>query len=288
MKVAIIGIGLIGGSFAKRIKALYEEVTIYAMDVDEQHIFDALSLNMIDGTLEYSGLKDMDIVIVSVPVDTSLEILPKVLNAVADDTLVFDVGSTKELICNSLKVHPRRRNFLATHPVAGNEYSGPKAAIQELFEGKTSIICEIEMTAFKIQEKALELFEDMGMRIRYMDAKAHDRHMAYVSHLSHISSFMLGKTVMGDERNERDIFDMAESGFESSARLAKSSPSMWTPIFDHNNENIIAALDKYIVNLNHFKQLLMDENYKMLYKSIENANRIKEVLERSHVLLNEL
>ena len=137
-----------------------------------------------------------DIVFLTIPVDIALAVLPKVLDLISDDALVIDVGSTKQRICDMVKEHPKRRNFLAAHPIAGTEFSGPKAALQGLYKDKTNIICEVEKTAFKLQEKALEIFSKIGMRIRYMDAVSHDKHIAYVSHLSHISSFMLGKTVI--------------------------------------------------------------------------------------------
>jgi prephenate dehydrogenase len=147
-----------------------------------------------------------------------------------------------------------------------------------LFQGKTNIICEVEKTAYKQQELALDLFQKLGMRIRYMDPKSHDKHIAYVSHLSHISSFMLGKTVIEKEKNERDIFDMAGSGFESTVRLAKSSPAMWTPIFKQNKDNIIETLDEYILNLTQFKELLQSDNYDEVFNEMQNTNRIKEIL----------
>lgn len=174
--------------------------------------------------------------------------------------------------------HPKRRNFLASHPIAGTEFSGPSAAIEGLYQGKTNIICEVEKTAFKLQERALELLQQMGMRIRYMNPEAHDKHIAYVSHLSHISSFMLGKTVIEKEKNERDIFDMAGSGFESTVRLAKSSPAMWTPIFEQNKDNVIETLEEYIQNLEDFKQLLLEDDYKGIYNEMNDTNKIKEIL----------
>jgi prephenate dehydrogenase len=147
-----------------------------------------------------------------------------------------------------------------------------------LYVGKTNIICEVEKTTFKLQEKALKLFTAIGMRIRYMDPVAHDKHIAYVSHLSHISSFMLGKTVLEKEKNERDIFDMAGSGFASTVRLAKSSPAMWTPIFQQNKENVIETLEEYINNLQHFKELMQQENFDEIYNEMENTNYIKQIL----------
>ena len=239
MNIFIIGIGLIGGSLALDIQEKYPEAKIFGIDSNQKHLDEAFELGVIHQKSTFEELHKATIVIVSIPVDVQITIIPKVLNLINDDALVMDVGSTKELICETLKNHPKRRNFLATHPIAGTEFSGPSAAIKGLFEGKTNIICEVEKTAFKLQEKALEILVKIGMRIRYMDPKSHDKHIAYVSHLSHISSFMLGKTVIEKEKNERDIFDMAGSGFESTVRLAKSSPAMWTPIFEQNKDNVI-------------------------------------------------
>ena len=276
--IYIIGIGLIGGSLALDVRAKYENARIFGIDINEAHIKDALHLKVIDENASYADLKNADLVILSVPVDVAVSELPKILDAISDDTLVIDMGSTKSPICNAVVIHPRRRNFLATHPIAGTEFSGPKAAIRNLFQGKANIICEVEKTAFKLQEKALKLFSDLGMRIRYMNPEAHDKHIAYVSHLSHISSFMLGKTVIEKEKNERDIFDMAGSGFESTVRLAKSSPEMWTPIFRQNRENVIETLNEYINNLKQFKTLMEANNFEEIYNEMKNTNHIKDIL----------
>ncbi|QLG44434.1 prephenate dehydrogenase [Costertonia aggregata] len=278
MNVFVIGIGLIGGSFAKDIKRLRQDVTIYGIDTNESHLDQAQALNLIDVKSDHSELNKADMVMVSIPVNALVSELPRILDAVHDDCIVFDGGSTKKLICRTLENHPKRRNFLACHPIAGTEFSGPSAAINGLYDGKTNIICEVEKTAFKLQEKALQLFKDMGMRIRYMNAEAHDKHIAYVSHLSHISSFMLGKTVIEKEKNERDIFDMAGSGFESTVRLAKSSPAMWTPIFEQNKDNVVETLEEYIQNLKEFKALLEQGDYEGIYKAMNDTNKIKGIL----------
>lgn len=278
MNVFVVGLGLIGGSLALDIKTHFERAKIFGVDTNEKHLKEALSLSIIDEASNLSEIEKAEIVIVSIPVDVQLEVIPKVLEQINDDCLVIDVGSTKEQICESLENHPKRRNFLATHPIAGTEFSGPKAAINGLFFGKTNIICEVEKTAFKLQEKALEIFTTLGMRIRYMNSVSHDKHIAYVSHLSHISSFMLGKTVIEKEKNERDIFDMAGSGFASTVRLAKSSPAMWTPIFEQNKENVIETLDEYINNLQHFKNLMQNNNFEQIFQEMENTNHIKQIL----------
>lgn len=277
-QIYTIGVGLIGGSMALDIKRLRPKVTIHGIDTNEAHLDEAIKLNSIDKKAELQDVVNADLVIVAIPVDKTVTLLPELLNMVSDTALVIDVGSTKEDICNSVRQHPKRRNFLATHPIAGTEFSGPQAAISNLFDGKTNIICEVEQTAFKLQEQALQLFLDMGMRIRYMNPKAHDKHIAYVSHLSHISSFMLGKTVIEKEKNERDIFDMAGSGFESTVRLAKSSPAMWTPIFKQNKTNVIETLEEYINNLNQFKTFMENDDFERVYNEMKNTNYIKQIL----------
>lgn len=278
MKVFVIGLGLIGGSLSIDIKDAYPEATIYGFDKNQEHIQKALDLGFIQECFRIDQLKDAEIVILAIPVDAQHQVLPAVLDAIDDHTLVFDAGSTKDKLCKVVSHHPKRRNFLATHPIAGTEFSGPEAAIKGLFQNKTNIICEVEKTAFKLQEKGLEIFRKIGMRIRYMDPVSHDKHIAYVSHLSHISSFMLGKTVIDKERNERDIFDMAGSGFESTVRLAKSSPAMWTPIFKENKENILETLEEYIANLRHFKGLMEKDEFDSVFQTMENTNHIKTIL----------
>ena len=277
-KIYVIGIGLIGGSMALDIQALDKDAVIVGVDANEKHLEQAIKLGIIHQKAELKEVIDADFVILSVPVDVALELLPTILDTISDETLVFDAGSTKSPICEAVSNHPKRRNFLATHPIAGTEFSGPTAAVRSLFEDKTNIICEVEKTTFKLQEKGLKLFKDLGMRIRYMEPKSHDKHIAYVSHLSHISSFMLGKTVIEKEKDEKDIFDMAGSGFESTVRLAKSSPAMWTPIFKQNKKQVVKSLEEYIANLSQFKNLLESGNYEQIFNEMENTNRIKEIL----------
>ena len=276
--IYIIGIGLIGGSFAIDIKKHDSEAIIHGISRKEETLNKALALKLIDKKATLDDLVNADLVIVSIPVDATVKLLPIILDKISENALVIDAGSTKEAICKAVEHHSKRRNFLACHPIAGTEKSGPTAAISGLYAGKTNIICEVEKTTFKLQEQALTIFSALGMRIRYMDAVSHDKHIAYVSHLSHISAFMLGKTVINKEKNERDIFDMAGSGFASTVRLAKSSPAMWTPIFKQNKENVIETLEEYINNLQHFKKLMEQDNFSEIFKEMENTNYIKEIL----------
>lgn len=278
MKVYIIGVGLIGGSMALDIKKTYNNVTVFGIDANNEHLEKAIELGLVHQKATIETITEADFIILAVPVDVALVVLPKILEVVSENTLVFDVGSTKFPICEVIENHSKRRNFMATHPIAGTEFSGPKAAVENLFYEKTNIICEVEKTAFKLQEKGLELFKKLGMRIRYMDAKSHDKHIAYVSHLSHISSFMLGKTVIEKEKDERDIFDMAGSGFESTVRLAKSSPAMWTPIFNQNKKHVVDSLEEYILNLTKFKEHIENNDLESVFNEMKNTNRIKEIL----------
>jgi prephenate dehydrogenase len=279
MKVYIIGLGLIGGSLGLDIKKAYPEAVLYGIDANQAHVEEALKLGIVSERAVIEDVANADWVIVAVPVDAMADLLPEVLNHIEENTIVIDAGSTKAAICKAVEDHPRRRNFIATHPIAGTEFSGPSAAIEGLFNGKTNIICEVEKTAFKLQEKALELFGKLGMRIRYMDPVSHDTHIAYVSHLSHISSFMLGKTVIEKEKDERDIFDMAGSGFASTVRLAKSSPVTWASIFKENKTNVSQALQQYITNLQNFQQLLDNDDYDGMFNEMESTNRIKNILD---------
>lgn len=277
-KIVVIGLGLIGGSFALDIKDKRSNTIVVGIDTNSEHLLKAKELGVIDKEGTHEDIQEADWVIVAVPVDKSMNVLIDVLNKINSTAIVFDVGSTKSQICEAVKNHQNRRNFIAAHPIAGTEFSGPQAALKGLFAERTNIICEVEKTAFVFQEKALELFKQIGMRIRYMDPISHDKHIAYMSHLSHISSFMLGKTVIEEEKNERDIFDMAGSGFESTVRLAKSSPAMWTPIFKQNKDHVIKSLSEYIANLNSFKELLEQEKYEEVFTTLEETNRIKQIL----------
>ena len=208
MKVFFIGIGLIGGSMALEIKHKNPQAVCYGISRQDETLDRALALGLIDHKAVWEDLPQADLVFLSIPVDASVNALPRILDLIPDQSLVVDAGSTKQALCTAVAQHPKRRNYLAAHPIAGTEFSGPEAAFLGLFDQKTMIVCEVEKTAFKLQEKAMSLFTSWGMRIRYMDAAAHDKHIAYVSHLSHISSFMLGKTVIEKEKNEfkPDVF----------------------------------------------------------------------------------
>ena len=278
MKIGIIGLGLIGGSFALAAKKFNVGASLYGQDNNPKHMAEALSLGIIDHPLEVHNHASMDVILLAIPVDTCLTVVLPLLDQINDNALLLDVGSTKAAICRHIELHPKRNQFLATHPIAGTEFSGPSAAFAELFVEQAQILCETNKTRPDLLEWAVQWFRNMNMEIHEMDPEAHDKHIAYVSHLSHISSFMLGKTVIEKEKDERAIFKMAGSGFASTVRLAKSSPDMWTPIFKQNKENILEVLKEYISNLEHFEHLLESDDYDQLFKQMKNTNTIKTIL----------
>jgi prephenate dehydrogenase len=278
MNIGIIGLGLIGGSFALSARKLIEDSVLYGEDKNDLHQKQALELKIVDQSLKPSNYYYMDVIILAIPVNAALDKVIPLLDQINDNTLLIDVGSTKSMICKKLELHPKRNQFLATHPIAGTEFSGPSAAYETLYNGKAQILCESNKTRSDLLEWAVQWFKNMGMELQEMDPNEHDQHIAYVSHLSHISSFMLGKTVMEKGQDEKAIFDMAGSGFASTVRLAKSSPSMWTPIFEQNQENILEVLDEYITNLKEFKSLMEQKDYKTVFKKIQETNAIREIL----------
>lgn len=278
MRLAVVGVGLIGGSWAKALRSRALVTEVVGIDRSEQHLSQAKDLGIIDRVIDYGQLADVDLVFVSIPVDQLVNELPKILDRVGPKTLVIDAGSTKRAICEAVADHPKREHFLAAHPIAGTEFSGPQAAVDNLYDNKLAIVCEIEKTAIDLQERALNAFSALGMRVRYMGPKEHDVHVAYVSHLSHISAFMLGKTVMRKEKDDRTIFDLAGSGFASTVRLAKSSPEMWAPIFVQNKEPLLETLEAFIEHLIAFRDLIDQEDTGALTDEMKRINSIEKIL----------
>lgn len=278
MKVGILGLGLIGASISLKLKEVNDDISVYGFDKNDQSLDFSLSKQIIDKKLDLGALLDFDYLFLAIPVESIKSELSSILDKISEKTLVIDFGSTKYQICNSVSNHIKRGNFLAAHPIAGTEFSGPAAAKKDLFDNKVMILCEIENTNPSLLSSAIKMFKSLGMNIKTMDAIDHDRHIAYVSHLSHISSFMLGKTVMDKEDDEQTIYDMAGSGFESTVRLAKSSPEMWSSIFIENKKNIIESLDEYMLNINNFKKLIESGDHEKLNTEMKKINGIKEIL----------
>ncbi|MBA4139140.1 MAG: prephenate dehydrogenase [Segetibacter sp.] len=277
--VLIIGIGLIGGSFALSLKRKGLASHIIAVDNNEHHCKLALDLKLVDEVLTLNeAVAKSGLIVLAIPVDAMKNLLPTIMDQVTDKQVVMDMGSTKREVIGAIDKHPMRKRFVATHPMWGTEYSGPEAAVNDAFINKAVVICDIE----NCDENALRLVEDIykkiGMHLVYMESASHDVHTAYVSHIAHITSFALANTVLEKEREDEAIFELASAGFESTVRLAKSNPAMWVPIFKQNRENVLDVLNEHISQLRKFKSCLEKENYEYLQELIEHANGIKRIL----------
>lgn len=279
MKIAIVGIGLIGGSMAISLRRRGFATELIGVDKDPNNAQKALDIGLVDkiATLD-EAIEEVDAIIVSTPVNVMKDIIPAILDKINESQVVLDVGSTKEAILDSIQNHPKRGNFIATHPMAGTEYSGPEAAIPNLFDGKCTVFIDIGNSNTKTIEVGRAIYEALGMGIVHLDGKEHDVHTAYVSHISHISSFALALTVLEKEKNEGRIFELASGGFRSTVRLAKSSPDMWVPIFEQNRDNVLDVLDEHINTLAKFRSLLIKKDFSTFYQLIEKANDIKRIL----------
>jgi prephenate dehydrogenase len=280
MRTTIIGIGLIGGSMGLDLRKSGLASSLIGVDENSTHGRRAIELGLVDELLPLEeAAKRSDLIITAIPVNAIKSVILKVLDTIGDGTVIIDTGSTKSQICKAIERHPRRSQFVAAHPIAGTENSGPDAAFNGLFQQKTNIICEKEKSSPEALVVANQVFEVLGLRTIYMDPVEHDKHVAYVSHLSHVSSFLLGQTVLDIEADEKNIFNLAGSGFASTVRLAKSSPDMWAPIFEQNAEYLSQALLEYIMHLQKFQYYLMKRDVNELHRIMKDANRIRKVLE---------
>lgn len=278
MRVAIVGIGLIGGSMALALRENRMAKRIIAVEASSKHAGKAVELGLADAVMQLQdAVAASDLIILAVPVDAIMDMLPQVLDKVSSQ-VVMDVGSTKAGILDCVREHPKRSRFVATHPMWGTEFSGPEAAMKGAFVNKATVICnrdDSDRDAFDLVEN---IYKALGMHLIYMDGQAHDVHVAYISHISHITSFALANTLLEKEREEDAIFELASGGFESTVRLAKSNPSTWASIFMQNRENVMDVLNEHISQLRKFKACLEKENYEYLMELMDNANRIRKIL----------
>lgn len=280
MKLTVIGLGHIGGSYAMSLREAGAVGSITGSDLNPLHEQEALRMGMIDEALPMeAAVRAADVVLLAVPVQAACQLLPQILDILPPQALVMDVGSTKQSICTAAAGHPRRERFVATHPIAGTENSGPAAAMTDLLAGKKAIICEAEHSAGDALEQVHKLYTALQMDILNMNAAEHDVHLAYISHLSHLTSFSLALSVLRAEKEEARIFQFAGSGFDSTARLAKSSPAMWTPIFTDNKQPLLDVLDRYMGILSEFREQIISDDQQGLQNNMEEANQIRRILE---------
>jgi prephenate dehydrogenase len=280
MKLTVIGIGLIGGSFSLALQKKKLVSRVYGVDSNLTHQQRALELGLVHEILPLKeAVAQSDIILVAVPVDATVKLLPEILD-LSDKQIVFDVGSTKASVLEAVSSHKNRKRFVATHPMWGTEHSGPDAAVQNAFHNKAVVICDAEESDTEAVNQIEYLYKKLGMHIVRMNGVDHDTHVAYVSHISHITSFALASTVLEKEREEDTIFELASGGFESTVRLAKSNADMWIPIFQQNRENVLDVLNEHISQLRKFKSCLEKENWTYLRELIAEANQIRKILDR--------
>lgn len=279
MKVAIVGLGLIGGSLGLCLREKKIANGIVGVDNDASHCEEALRLHLVDEVVTLDeAVASADLIILSMPVGAIAEIVPGILDKITSSQIVCDVGSTKSeiaLVSNDL---PKRSRFVASHPMWGTEYSGPAAATSNAFVGKAVVICDADKTDREALSSVENIYKQLGMHVVHMSSEEHDLHVAYISHISHITSFALANTVLEKEREDDKIFELASAGFESTVRLAKSNPVTWASIFMQNRENVLDVLNEHISQLRKFKACLEKENVDYLMSLMDNANRIKRIL----------
>jgi prephenate dehydrogenase len=277
-KIAIVGVGLIGGSLAIQLHEKKLSSRLIGVEANKEHAAKALELELVDEILPLDeAISAADVIVLAIPVDSMVSLLPSVLDKI-DRQIVLDLGSTKSLLVEAIKDHPKRGRFSATHPMWGTEYSGPAAAVRGAYENKAVILCNPEQTDADVMEWVRHMFTKIGMRQLEMEAQAHDLHAAYVSHISHITSFALANTVLEKEKEENAIFELASAGFESTVRLAKSNPAMWVPIFLQNKVNVLDVLNEHIEQLKKFRDSIRDDKTEELRALIEDANKIRRII----------
>jgi prephenate dehydrogenase len=277
--VTIVGVGLISGSFSLALKDHQLVNKVIGVSRTGASAQRALELGIIDEVLPLKeAVQQSDLIYVAIPVDATIPVMKTIMDAITANQMVADAGSTKQALCEALADHPMRSRFVASHPMWGTEYSGPEAAVHDAFRGRSCVICEKDKSAPDAVATLEKIYQILGMNLVYMDAQSHDVHAAYVSHISHITSFALANTVLEKEREENTIFELAGGGFESTVRLANSSPSMWATFFLQNRENVLDVLNEHITQLRKFKSCLEKENYEYLKELMENANKIKRIL----------
>ena len=281
MRVTVVGLGLIGGSFALALKAKGIASQVVGVEANPLHAAKALELGIVDYVLPLAeAVEGSELIALAVPVDVIPQLAVKVLNRVTKNQIIIDMGSTKGELCEIISQHPARNRFVATHPMWGTEFSGPEAATADSFAGRNVVICQKELSDVEAVERVENIYRTLGMGVLEMDAEQHDLHAAYVSHISHITSFILSTTVLEKEREEEAIFNLAGGGFDSTARLANSSAETWIPIFKQNKYNVLDVLREYIHQLNLFRKALEKDDYKELEQIIARANQIKRVLQK--------
>jgi prephenate dehydrogenase len=280
MNVGIVGLGLIGGSMGLDLRKRGFASRVTGVESESVNAEAALRIGLADSIAGIDEcVAESDVIVLAIPVGAACKLLPQVLDrVVGTDKVVIDVCSVKESMCQVAAGHQARSQYVATHPMAGTEYSGPWAAMPGLFDGRACILCDVEESSPKAVRLVEKLYDALNMRVTYMRSDAHDMHVAYVSHISHITSFALALTVLDKENDEKHIFDLASGGFSSTVRLAKSSADMWVPILAMNHDNVLRVMDTYIEKMKEFRSAIDAYDEGRIRELIEEGNKIKRII----------
>ena len=275
MKFGIVGLGLMGGSFAKAVKKYGISSEVVGYDHNIEHQKQAISLRLVEKIVEIDELLKCDVIVLCIPVNAIISFMPT-LEQISEGTTIIDFGSTKKLIVDNIP-QKIRNNFVPAHPMTGTEKFGPNAAIDGLYEGKTIVLCDLEICDEVHKNRALDIFNSIAMRIVQMDSSTHDKHACFISHLPHAISYALANTVMTNE-DPKDIISLAGGGFRDMSRIAKSSSHMWTDIFRQNRENMMNSLDKFEDQMKLIRTMIENEQYEDMAKWMDKANSLHDIL----------
>ena len=279
MTLSIIGLGLIGGSYAKDLRLAGLATELLGVDTSQEHAARALQLGLVDRLVSLEeALRQSDVLLLAVPVNAIESLLPRLLDGIRPTQTVIDLGSTKFQLAETVRQHPNRERYVAAHPMAGTENAGPDAALEGLFKDKTVLLCDLEWSAPDACKTALEIFHAVGLKFEFMSSEQHDRHAAYVSHLSHVVAYALSLAVQNEEKAGYAVPRLAGGGFASTVRLAKSSPEMWVPIFKQNREHVLKAIDAFSERVQELKRCLEANDFEKLETLIREANQIRDLL----------
>ena len=276
MNIAIVGLGLMGGSLALSLKKLDFIDEIVGSDHNKKHQADALKLNLVEKIVDFKEVKNYDVIFLAIPVDGIISALQS-MDRLDADTTIIDLGGTKSKIVNAVPASIRK-NFIAAHPMTGTEFFGPYAALEGLYEDKVVVLCDLQDSGEHQQKVSRKIFKALGMKKYFMGANEHDRHAAFISHMPHAISYSLANTVMKQEKKE-NILALAAGGFRSMSRLAKSSPDMWEDIFRQNKENILEAINLFEDELKILKSSVESDDWDKVNKIMSAGKKLHDILD---------
>lgn len=280
--ITIIGTGLIGSSAGLVLQNQGNFIIGY--DNSKKNLQQALSMGAINK--ESNDLKEIcrqsAAVFLCVPVEEIKKSLGKILSTVSKNCVVIDMGSTKTSICRQVRNHPNRSAYVAAHPLAGSEQSGPAFAKETLFAGKTIVVCEKELSSQNSIKTALNLFHEMGLHTIFMTPEKHDSMLAITSHLPQVLSYALAGIPEFRYQENMGWEKLTGGGFETTTRLALSSSEVWMPILMDNKKALIGNIQSLSNTLLLFAEKLASNDFAAVSDLIQTANKVRKTLDKQN------